>query len=174
MRHWTLNRYPNDIAMRAAQGPLRRGPSTALALLIVSTLWAAVAQAAPPAAGPPGGIRVAQLFAPRRPGIRIGNNGNANPANEEGALDTVFLPPDRNLKKRLEDASDLLEKGHFGEAVRKLGSLLESSEDYFFRPDPAQQVYRSLKAEAGRLISEMPAEGRDSYELQFGAGLGGC
>ncbi len=117
----------------------------------------------PPAAQPPAGIRLAQVPRMRR---RV---QPVEVSNEEGVLDSVFLPPDRNLKKRLEDASEMLTKGHYGEAVRKLGSLLEGSEDYFFRPDPSQQVYRSLKAEAGRLIGEMPADGRDSYELQFGA-----
>ena len=36
-------------------------------------------------------------------------------------------------------------------------------------PTADEPVYRSLKAEAGRLIATLPAEGRESYELQFGA-----
>lgn len=84
-------------------------------------------------------------------------------------VDGVFLPPDRNAKRRLDTAKEMLDQKRYGEAVRYLGSLLEGAEDFFFRPDPSQQVYRSLKAEAGRLLGEMPSEGRESYELQFGA-----
>ena len=63
----------------------------------------------------------------------------------------------------------MLEDRRYGEAVRLLGSLLENPEDFFFKPNADEPVYRSLKAEAGRLIADMPAEGRESYELQFGA-----
>ncbi len=63
----------------------------------------------------------------------------------------------------------MLEDRRFGEAVRLLGSLMENTEDFFFKPNPDQPVYRSLKAEAGGLIAALPAEGRESYELQFGA-----
>ena len=54
-------------------------------------------------------------------------------------------------------------------AVRLLGALLENSEDFFFKPTADEPVYRSLKAEAGRLIAGLPADGRAVYELQFGA-----
>lgn len=154
-------------------GPLR----VALGLLAATACWLdlpgnatcrgadpAPAAQGPPAAAPPAGIRLAQF--PRR---RVRPQPAPDAFTEESALDSVFLPPDRNLKKRLEEAGELLAKGQNGEAVRRLGSLLEGSEDYFFRPDPTQHVYRSLKAEAGRLIGEMPPEGRESYELQFGA-----
>lgn len=157
-----------------------RPPRAALGLLIATACglnWPAATESraadpvpqAPPAAAakPPAGIRLAQFG-------RFPRRGRPQPApdaftEDASALDSVFLPPDRNLKKRLEEAGELLGKGQNGEAVRRLGSLLEGSEDYFFRPDPTQQVYRSLKAEAARLIGNMPAEGRESYELQFGA-----
>ena len=69
-------------------------------------------------------------------------------------------------------AQDMLGERRYGEAVRLLGTLLESSEDFFFKPDPAEPVYRSLKAEAGRMIAALPDAGRQSYELQYGARLG--
>lgn len=104
---------------------------------------------------------------PIRPGGRIVVRTAA--AEDDLSLDGVFLPPDRSAKRRLETAEEMIDERRFGEAVRLLGSLLEGSEDFFFKPDAEQPVYRSLKAEAGRLIGEMPAEGRESYELQFGA-----
>ena len=46
---------------------------------------------------------------------------------------------------------------------------LEAGEDHFIKPARGGNVYRSAKTEARRALVEMPAEGRDSYELQFGA-----
>jgi outer membrane protein assembly factor BamB len=88
---------------------------------------------------------------------------------DDEVIDGVFLPPDRSAKRRLETAKEMTESRRYGEAVRYLGSLLESSEDYFFKTEPTDTVFQSLKAEAGRLIGSLPAEGRESYELQFGA-----
>ncbi len=90
-------------------------------------------------------------------------------ADPELAVDGVFLPPDRTAKRRLEAAGELLEQERYGEAVRLLGGLLANPEDYFYRPSPAEPVYRSLKAEASRLIAALPTAGRESYELEYGA-----
>lgn len=84
-------------------------------------------------------------------------------------IEGVFLPPERTAKRRLDLAKELLEQKKYADSIRYLGALLEGAEDYFFKPDPTQPVYRSLKAEAGRMIGEMPSEGRESFELQFGA-----
>ena len=88
---------------------------------------------------------------------------------DEDLIEGVFLPPDRTAKRRLELAKEMTDGKRYGEAVRYLGSLLDSADDYFFRPEAGESVFRSLKAEAGRLIAALPAEGRESYELQFGA-----
>ncbi len=103
-----------------------------------------------------------------------GRVNRANPfgervGSEDELVDEVFLPPDRTAKRRLELAKEMTEGKRYGEAVRYLGSLLDSPDDYFFRPEAGESVFRSLKAEAGRLIAALPAEGRESYELQFGA-----
>jgi len=90
-------------------------------------------------------------------------------SNEESGLDGVFLPPDRQAKRRLELSGELIGEQRYGEAVRLLGSLLESPEDFFFKPDAESPVYQSLKAASGRLLAGLPAAGRESYELQFGA-----
>ena len=72
-------------------------------------------------------------------------------------------------KRRLELAEEMIAERRYGEGVRLLGSLLESNEDFFFKPQSDQPVFRSLKAEAGRLLGGLPEAGRASYELQFGA-----
>lgn len=107
-----------------------------------------------------------EAAAQRRAGARF-NVRTA--ADDDLALDGVFLPPDRSAKRRLETAQEMLEERRYGEAVRLLGALLENPEDFFFKPNGDKPVYRSLKAEAGRLLADLPAEGRESYELQFGA-----
>src|SRR4051812_20314933 len=111
---------------------------------------------------------------PRRPGVNPAQrNPRAMPRRVEGeedlASDGVFVPPDRTAKRRLEMAELMLGDKRYGEAVRMLGALLENPEDYFFKPNPEQPVFRSLKAEAGSRVAALPAEGRESYELQFGA-----
>jgi len=112
---------------------------------------------------------VALIAQPRAPIAAKRDLAAEGRLDDETALDGVFLPPDRTAKRRLETSQGMIGEGRFGEAVRLLGSLLENNEDFFFKPSPDQPVYRSLKAEAGRLIAELPAAGRESYELQFGA-----
>ena len=111
-----------------------------------------------------------KIFGIRGANGQIQVKANGGQENEMATVDGVFLPPDRNAKRRLDSAKEMIEQKRYGEAVRYLGSLLEAAEDFFFKPDPSQNVFRSLKSEAGRLIGEMPKEGRESYELQFAHG----
>ncbi|MBN2473024.1 MAG: PQQ-binding-like beta-propeller repeat protein [Pirellulales bacterium] len=82
--------------------------------------------------------------------------------------ENVFLPADRTILQRLAQAHVLLEQDRYSEAVRYLGAILDAPEDYFFQPDKNEPVHRSLKAEAHRLIGQMPKKGRELYELQYG------
>ncbi|NLX98181.1 MAG: PQQ-binding-like beta-propeller repeat protein [Rhodopirellula sp.] len=81
----------------------------------------------------------------------------------------LFAPADRMSLIRLSDAKRLLQQQRYAEAVRLLGSLLNAEEDYFFQPDRDSSVHRSLKAEAQRLLGTMERQGRDLYELEYGA-----
>ncbi len=83
--------------------------------------------------------------------------------------DNVFMRADRLTLQRLEDAQRLLSEHRIGEAVRYEGDILEGKEDFFLQPDKNSPVYRSLKTEVQRLIMQMPPEGRELYELQYGA-----
>ncbi len=76
--------------------------------------------------------------------------------------ETVFFPTDRPLMQRLATAETLIADRRWGEAVRLLGSVLEAPEDYFFQPDRKEEVFRSLKTEAQRLLGQLPPEGRES------------
>ena len=91
------------------------------------------------------------------------------PVAQQEDIQNVFLPPDRPTLRKLTQSRKLIEDGQYDQAVRLLGDILEEPEDYFFRPDEKTTVFRSLKAEAERLIGQMPRKGRDMYELQYGA-----
>ncbi|MEN6459241.1 MAG: PQQ-binding-like beta-propeller repeat protein [Thermoguttaceae bacterium] len=83
--------------------------------------------------------------------------------------DKVFPVAPRNTLKLLSDARKLLTQNRLGEAIKKLGEVLESPDDFLIQLDKNAAVHTSLKAEAERLLGEMPREGRDLYELQYGA-----
>lgn len=119
-----------------------------------------------------------QAQPPRRPPQRVQINlfqlrgrGQAVVADEEPVDlgDAATFVEDRSTMQILIRAERLLEEERYGEAVRHLGTILEAEEDYFFQPDKSKPTHRSLKADARRLIGEMPREGRESYELQYGA-----
>jgi hypothetical protein len=92
--------------------------------------------------------------------------GRLPPAADAG--ENVFLRPDRELLKKLSESRKLLAAGRFGEAVRNLDAILEGPEDFFIEPEKNSGRSCGLKAEAERLIGQMPREGRELYELQYG------
>jgi len=83
--------------------------------------------------------------------------------------DAAMFRIERQAMQWLRSARTLLAEKRFSEATRFLGRILEAEQDYFYQPDKSKEVYRSLKSEAQRLIGQMPAPGRQSYELQYGA-----
>jgi outer membrane protein assembly factor BamB len=132
-----------------ARNPQRR-PSLWLATTAVAVSFVALADAH------------AQV---RRP-LFIQGNTYSRP---EEVPEKVFLTPDRPTLKKLAESRRLLAEGRFGEAVRNLDAILEATDDFFFEPDKDSGRSRGLKAEAQRLIAQMPREGREAYELQYGA-----
>jgi hypothetical protein len=98
----------------------------------------------------------------REGGIVISGGGGSS------MTSTVALPEDRDKVRRLRAAKDLIELKKYSEAVSTLGKLLETSEDYFFKPDADAKNHLSMRWEVERLIGSMPEEGRRQYELRFG------
>ena len=80
-----------------------------------------------------------------------------------------FLAPDRELQAALSKARTYAEDGEYNVAVRLLQRVLETEEDYFELDNAGNPVSRSFKAEAQRIIGSMPDEGRQAYELNYGA-----
>ena len=85
---------------------------------------------------------------------------------------TAFVPAQRSILQLLNRAQRLLDESRHGEAAQCLGVILDSPDDYFFRPEASSTVHRSLKAEARRMIGRMPQRGRELYELEFGSVAG--
>ncbi len=81
----------------------------------------------------------------------------------------TFLAPDRELQAALSKARTYVEDGEYTVAVRLLQRVLETEEDYFELDNAGNPVSRSFKAEAQRIIGSMPDEGRQAYELNYGA-----
>jgi len=82
----------------------------------------------------------------------------------------VLVLADRRMIQRLKTAAALIQQKRFVDAAILLQIILDKSEDRFYHPNPEKKtLYRSLKAEAQRLIGNMPADGLRAYELQHGA-----
>ncbi len=90
---------------------------------------------------------------------------------EEGSLEDggAYLPTDRLSERRLGFARRLIADQRWSDAVTLLDEVLANDRDSFFRADAEAATWRSVKAEAARLIAELPAAGREAYQLQFRA-----
>jgi outer membrane protein assembly factor BamB len=90
----------------------------------------------------------------------------ANPA----CNDALTLPTDRKAKRSIDVAQDLIKQEKWGEAAVVLQSLLDTKEDLFVEVERNGATHSvSLRGEANRLIGTLPPQGRQFYELQFGA-----
>ncbi|MBX9788019.1 MAG: PQQ-binding-like beta-propeller repeat protein [Pirellulales bacterium] len=110
-----------------------------------------------------GGARIDGVLRARMaaPGLAVtGNAGSEEPA---------MFARDRDTEQLLKKARELLDEERYAEAIRALGAIVEAPEDFFFQPDANGPVHRSLKAEAQKLIGELPRAARETYELQYGA-----
>ena len=99
--------------------------------------------------------------------VQLGGARLRMPKGEE--YSDVVLPTERDEVRRLEQISQLIDEGHYSDAVVLLDRVLGKDEDSFFVPGDVKTNFRSLKSEALRMIGELPAKGQEAYQLQFGA-----
>ncbi len=99
--------------------------------------------------------------------VQLLDEDDGEESSDEQFLENVFLPADRTILQRLTKALALIEQSRFGEAVRYLGGILETPEDYFFQPDTGVASHRSLKIEAQRRIGQMPRGRRELGAPQY-------
>jgi outer membrane protein assembly factor BamB len=91
-----------------------------------------------------------------------------SPVPEEPQGAGLLIQADRRLVQALRHAQDLVAKENYIDACRQLQGILEAGQDGFFHPDPAQDaLHRSLKAEALRIIGDLPPAGREVYQNQY-------
>lgn len=109
------------------------------------------------------------VVGPARGAPPAGRSFVADADDRDQTSDDATVWAERSVLQRLRLGRELMRQERYAEAVRYLGSILEDAQDYFIQPDPRSRVDHSLKAEANRLIGQMPPAGRDSYELQYGA-----
>lgn len=94
-------------------------------------------------------------------------------------LETVFQPAPSDVRRPITAAEKAIAEGRYSDAALGLGQLLASesaddpeTQDYFLiEPDASDTTSgpQSLKAKARAMIGQLPAAGRQAYELQFGA-----
>jgi outer membrane protein assembly factor BamB len=102
-------------------------------------------------------------------------------AEGEAGESNLFMPAPRNLRQQLSRAAKALEEGRHSEAVDLLGQVLASpgaggtttegigDQDYFLTETDANGSRTSLKTRAQQMLGQMPEQGRELYELRFGA-----
>lgn len=71
----------------------------------------------------------------------------------------------RMARRTMDRAAELVKDQKFADAAGLLQSILDLPEDNFLGPE----MNVSLRTEASRALAALPKEGRDTYELQFGA-----
>ncbi len=92
----------------------------------------------------------------------------------------VLMLAPREYQQQLKQAEQALAEEEYSEAIEHLARLLHSdaterardseiAEDFFVGRPGENHYQTSLRAQARRLLGSMPAEGRELYELQFGA-----
>ncbi|MCP4192098.1 MAG: PQQ-binding-like beta-propeller repeat protein [Planctomycetaceae bacterium] len=89
----------------------------------------------------------------------------------------VLMLAPREYQQQLKLAERALEEQQFSEAIEHLADLLHASteteedraEDFFVGKASDNHLSSSLRAQARRLLGQMPPAGRELYELQYGA-----
>ncbi len=97
---------------------------------------------------------------------------------DESELFAAFPPAPREKRQMLVRAREALDEKRNSDAVEYLGRILvgeddetedERAQDYFIPVPDGTGQWSSLKTEARRMLGSMSKDGRDIYELQYGA-----
>lgn len=149
--------------------------STSLAISLAAAqqpkppLSTKVAQAPPPAQGvkpvaPPVQF---QMMVNGQVVVGGGQPGNDN---KETGNQRVKLPVDPRARRKMEEARRFIETQDWQSAVKILQSLLDATEDNFLQEVEGDKGRRvSVRAEANRMLSSLPPDGKRFYEQQFGS-----
>ncbi len=75
---------------------------------------------------------------------------------------------DRELATFLAKAQQQLENENYDNALILLDHVLGAGDEGLIRPDLDLPLYQSLRAEAERILAELPQPAREAYELRYG------
>jgi outer membrane protein assembly factor BamB len=81
----------------------------------------------------------------------------------------VYLPTDRTLSRGVAQARERIDGREYNEAIGFLQGVLDRNEDEFIEDSPGSSASRGLKTTARELISTLPAQGREAYQLLHAA-----
>lgn len=100
-------------------------------------------------------------------------------ADKAAKFQNVFQPAPSDVRRPLMYAEKAIDEGRYSDAALRLGQLLVNeslddpeAQDYFLvvaEESETALVTQRLKAKAQQMIADLPPQGRQAYELQFGA-----
>jgi len=101
---------------------------------------------------------------------------NADGEDNSPATSAITLPTERKAQQVMNAARQLVLEQEWGQAVKALQSLLDTPNDGFVEVrreattagGKATSQWVSMKSEANRLLGQMPPDGMQFYELQYG------
>lgn len=102
-----------------------------------------------------------------------GNVAIAKPADpekkeERDDADQMVALADYSVARQLRSARKLVAEKEYGRVAAILGEILAAEHDSLFQPARDSDAFRSVKAEAASILSSLPREGLDEYEMRFG------
>lgn len=89
--------------------------------------------------------------------------------NEQMPNSGVYLPNDRALSRAMARARERLDAAEYQQALTFLQQTLTREEDSFLDESPDGTARLGLKASARQMIGQLPAAGREAFELLYGA-----
>jgi outer membrane protein assembly factor BamB len=111
----------------------------------------------------------AKWEAPNASAQIVFQNLNRRPIDERDSSFGVYLPTDRSLSRAMGRARARLATGEYHQSLGFLHEIFQREEDSFLDRTDNEPDERGLKATARQLISTLPPEGHDAYELLHGA-----
>jgi outer membrane protein assembly factor BamB len=97
--------------------------------------------------------------------VQIANGPDTASENAYG----VYLPTDRTLARGIAQARERIKDGEYNEAINFLQGILDQDEDTFLDDATGTSASQGLKATARQLIANLPAPGREAYQLLHAA-----
>jgi hypothetical protein len=93
--------------------------------------------------------------------------GEKEDEKEPGPRGLCLLVADRDMVQNLILAQELIRRKQYAKGTELLDRILAAEGDYAYQPERQVGLWRCLKAEAERILGELPDEGMAAYRLQF-------